>query len=150
VRIEPVGSELKITSITVPLATVLESSKARRSSTGSAPGACRGAGQPQRLVIGVGQVQRSGALRPGERDAYLLSATKNQLLEARINGVSGRAIVARIISTKSGAPIDSRANNGVRTWIGRIPEDGDYCIDVVRLAPGGSSQLPYVMVVMMR
>jgi len=48
------------------------------------------------------------------------------------------------------APIDSRAHDGVRTWIGRVPENGDYRIDVVRLATGGDPRLPYVMVVSMR
>ena len=142
VRIEPVGGELKITRITVPLA---------GSSVGSAAGVSRGGGRdPQRLVLSVGQIQRAGALARGERDAYLLSATKNQLLDVRINGVSGRDIVARIISMTNGAPIDSRARDGVRIWTGRIPEDGDYRIDVVRLAPDGASRLPYVIVVNMR
>jgi len=38
----------------------------------------------------------------------------------------------------------------VRTWIGRLPQDGDYRIDVVRLATAGDSLLPYVMVVSMQ
>jgi hypothetical protein len=78
---------------------------------------------------------------------YLLSAMKNQLLEVRINGVSGRDIVARISSVSNRQPLDSRAHDGVRTWIGRLPQDGDYRIDVVRLATAGDSLLPYVMVV---
>ena len=90
------------------------------------------------------------SLARGERDAYLLSATKNQLLEVRINGVSGRDVVARITGIKSSAPIDARARDGVRTWIGRIPEDGDYRIDVVRLANDGASELSYLMVVSLR
>ncbi|MBI1876605.1 MAG: hypothetical protein HYS05_22310 [Acidobacteria bacterium] len=142
VRIEPVGGGLRITGITLPLAV---------SAAGSAASVRRGAGRaPQRLILGVGQIQRTGALAPGERDAYLLSATKNQRLEVRINGVSGRDIVARITSIKSRAPIDSRAHDGVRIWIGRIPEDGDYRIDVVRLAAGGAPRLPYLIVVSTR
>ena len=142
VRIEPAGGGLKITRITVPLAV---------SAAGNAPGVSRGASRaPQRLLLGVGQIQRAGALDRGERDAYLLSATKNQLLEVRINGVSRRDIVARITSMKRRAPIDARARDGVRTWIGRIPEDGEYRIDVVCLAASGASRLPYLMVVTMR
>ena len=68
----------------------------------------------------------------------------------RINGVSGRDIVARIADVKSRAPIDSRAREGVRTWIGRIPDDGDYRIEVVRLAGGDAGRLAYVMVVGLR
>jgi len=100
--------------------------------------------------MGIDRIQRAGALARGERDVYLLSAMKNQLLEVRINGVSGRDIVARIINVNNRAPIDSRAHDGVRTWIGRVPENGDYRIDVVRLATGGDPRLPYVMVVSMR
>ena len=141
-RIEPVGGGLKITRMTVPLAAP---------SAGSDPDVSRGGGrEPQRLVLDVGQITRAGALSPGARDVYLLSARKNRLLEVRINGVSGRDIVARIVSTKNRAPIDSRAHDGVRTWIGRLPEDGDYRIDVVRLAPGGAPRLPYVIVFSMR
>jgi hypothetical protein len=142
VRIEPAAGGLRITRITVPLA---------GPPAGNGGGVRRGAGrEPQRLFLDVGQIRRAGALVSGERDAYLLSATKNRLLEVRINGVSGRDIVARIVNVKSRAPIDSRAQEGVRTWIGRLPEDGDYRIDVVRLAAGGAPRLPYVIVFIMR
>jgi hypothetical protein len=109
----------------------------------------RGARQPQRLFLDVGRIQRAGTLAGGERDTYVLSARKNQLLELRVTGVSGRDIVVRIASARSGAPIDERARDGVRTWIGRLPEDGDYRIEVVRLAPG-AIELPYVFVISMR
>jgi hypothetical protein len=142
VRIAPVGIGLKITRITVPLAP---------SATESGAAAKRGGRQePQRLALGIGRIQRAGALARGERHAYLLSAMKNRLLEVRINGVSGRDIVARISRVTSREPLDSRAHDGVRTWIGRVPEDGDYRIDVVRLATAGDSPLPYVMSVSMR
>src|SRR5438128_432851 len=45
--------------------------------------------------------------------------------------------------------VDARARDGVRTWIGRLPDDGDYRIDVVRLA-AGATELPYVFVISMR
>jgi hypothetical protein len=138
IRIERVGEALKITRISAPLGAP---------SAVSAPGSNRGnRNEVQRLILGVGRLQRSGALGPGERDAYVLWARKNQLLEIRINGVSGRAVVVRISSAKSGAPLDSRARDGARTWIGRIPEDGDYRIEVVRLA-AGASLLPYVIAI---
>ena len=142
VRVEPVAAGLRITRITVPLtapSTAYETETSRRVNR-----------EPQRLTIGVGRIQRAGALAPGQRDMYLLSAMKNQLLEVRINGVSGRDIVARISSVTNRQPLDSRAHDGVRTWIGRLPQDGDYRIDVVRLATAGDSLLPYVMVVSMQ
>jgi hypothetical protein len=141
-RIEPVGSGLRITRITVPLAVSSSASGAAAKRVGSH--------EPQRLAIGVGRFERAGALARGQRDGYVLSAIKNQLLEVRINGVSGRDIVARISSVNNREPLDSRAHDGVRTWIGRLPENGDYRIDVVRLATAGDSLLPYVMVVIMR
>src|SRR5437870_4018201 len=61
-----------------------------------------------------------------------------------------RAIAASIVSVNNRAPVDSHANDGVRTWIGRVPADGDYRIDVVRLASGGDPRLPYVLVVSMQ
>jgi hypothetical protein len=50
-------------------------------------------------------------------------------------------------AAESGGPLDSRARDGARTWIGRIPDDGDYRIDVVRLAAAGASLLPYVLAI---
>ena len=127
-RIEPAGAGLKITRITVPLG-----ASRVTSATAVSPKIGRDA---QRLVIGIGPV--------------VLSATKSQLLEVHINGVSGRDIVARLTNVKRRASIDSRAQNGVRTWIGRIPEDGDYRINVMRLATESGSRLPYLMVVSLR
>jgi hypothetical protein len=141
VRIEPVGGELRITRITMPAA-------APSPESGGAAG--RPARAPERLVLDVGEIRRAGALGSGERDVYLLPAKKNRLLEVRINGVNGRDIVARIVRATGAAPVDQRARDGVRTWIGRLPDDGDYRIEVVRLAPGGASRLSYVMVVSMR
>ena len=140
-RIEPVGGVLKITRMTVPLGAA---------SPGPPASAGRPAArEPQRLFLDVGRIQRAGTLARGERDTYVLSARKNQLLELRVTGVSGRDIVVRIASARSGAPVDVRARDGVRTWIGRLPDDGDYRIDVVRLA-AGATELPYVFVISMR
>ena len=140
-RIGQLGGALKITGMTVPLG---ETSPER------AAGAKRPAArEPQRLFLDVGRIRRAGALARGERDTFVLSARKNQLLELRITGVSGRDIVVRIASVKTGAPIDERARDGLRTWIGRLPEDGDYRIDVVRLA-AGATELPYIFVISMR
>ena len=146
VQIRLMSGALKITKITVPLgaaavATAPPPVTRDNRATGRAP---------QRLNLDVGQIQRAGSLAHGDRDAYLLSARKNQLLEVRINGVSGRDIVAKIAAVKSRAPIDSRARDGVRTWIGRIPDDGEYRIDVVRLAAGDARRLAYVVVIGLR
>jgi hypothetical protein len=140
-RMEQIGGAIRITGMTVPLA-----------ATPPAPAAAArrpARGEPQRLFLDVGRIQRAGALASGARDTYLLAARKNQLLELRIVGVSGRDVVVRIANARSGVPIDGRARDGVRTWIGRLPEDGEYRIEVVRLA-GGEGALPYIFVISMR
>lgn len=144
VRIEPVGGRLRITGIRVPLAAP---------STDTSASGARGGGSspvPRRISLGFGRIEHSGILRRGQTEGYLLWAKRNQVLDVRIDGVKGRDIVIRIASLKTGAAIDTKAQGGVRTWVGRIPEDGDYRIDVVRLAAGGDARLPYVLVLSLR
>jgi len=143
VRIERVNGALTITRITVPLGAV------------AVPGPDAGAGRggrahdqtPQRLYLGVGQLRRAGALAAGGRDTYVISAAKNQFLDLRLTGVAGRAIVARLTNLRTGKAVDERAQEGVRTWAGRLPDEGDYRIDVVRLDPGRDPRLSYVLTV---
>jgi hypothetical protein len=142
--IQAVGGALKITRVSPLSAAPSPAPPADRRSSGAVNR------PPRRLALQVGQVQLAGVLAPGARDAYVVSAAKNQLLEVRINGVSGRAIVARIMNMKRGAPVDARARDGVRAWSGRVPEDAEYRVDVVRLAPAGDAHLPYVIVVSIR
>jgi hypothetical protein len=144
VRIERIDDALTITRITVPLA-----AGAPDAATGSrrVPPRDRPA---ERLRLDVGQLQRAGALGAGERDTYLISASMNQVLELRITGVAGRAVVVRVRNVKTGKPLDARAETGVRTWVGRLPADGDYRIDVVRLEAAGEPRLPYLMTISKR
>ena len=144
-RMQLVGGVLKITGIREPLTQPLLPAPAAEAGASS-----RAEHEPRRLTLQVGQTQIAGALTPDARDAYIVSAAKNQLIEVRINGVHGRDIVARIVGLKTREPLDARAREGVRTWTGRVPADGDYRIDVVRLAPAGEPRLPYVIVISMR
>lgn len=141
VEIQPVGGRLLITGIHAPLAA---------SSSRSAGGQRAATRQPRRISIGFGRIEHLGTLRPGERDAYVLSARKNQMLDLRLTGVSGRDVVLEIVHAKTRAPIDAKARGGVRTWVGRVPEDADYRIDVVRLASRGAADLPYTLLVSLR
>jgi hypothetical protein len=145
VRIERIDDALTITRITLLLAAAGAPDAA--SSSRRAPPRYR---PPQRLHLDVGQLQRAGGLGPGERNTYLISATKNQLLELRITGVAGRAVVVRVTNVKTRKPLDDRAENGVRTWVGRIPADGDYRIDVVRLEAAAEPRLSYLMTISKR
>ncbi len=68
----------------------------------------------------------------------------------QIEGVRGRDIVARIVRVRDGAPVDARAAEGVRTWSGRVPEEGDYRIEVVRLAREPAAPMPFTLTVSAR
>ena len=143
VRIARVNAVLMITRIAVPLNATDVPDRA----TGAGGGRHPPERTPHRLYLGVGQLRRAGALAIGQRDTYVISAAKNQLLELRITGVADRAIVARLTSARTGKPVDERAQAGVRTWAGRLPDEGDYRIDVVRLDTGHEPRLSYMMTI---
>ena len=105
---------------------------------------------PKRIALVVGQTQLSGALGPKDRDLYVIAARKNQLLDVRINGVSGRDVVLHVVNVKSGAPVDQRAKDGVRVWTGRVPDEADYRIEVERTNPSGEPRLAYILVAALR
>ncbi len=139
--LQPSNGSLKITRITEPLtppaSTIAETHmKPER--------------LPRRVALAVGQTQLSGTLPPGGRDSYIISAVENQLIDVRINRVNARDIVAHIVDLKTQAPVDAKARDGVRVWTGRVPDQADYRIDVVRLAPAGEPQLPYVLIISLR
>lgn len=140
ITIERVGDRLGVARVSVPLAPA---------GRGHAGAPSRSDREPKRLIMGLRTVQRAGVLTEGARDSYVIWADKNQLLEVRITGVRQRDIVARILQVKTQAPVDARAREGGRTWIGRIPENGEYRIDVVRLA-GGREPLPYLLSMRLR
>lgn len=143
VRIERVNGALTITRITVPLGAA--DTPAPDARVGRRSRAHEQA--PQRLYLGVGQLRRAGTLAAGERDTYVVSGAKNQFLDLRITGVAGRAIVARLTNVRTAKAVDERAQEGVRTWAGRLPDEGDYRIDVVRLDTGRDPRLSYVLTV---
>jgi hypothetical protein len=152
VIVQPVGQALQITFIRVPLGPIADAepnvgeAPARRPRDRSAPR------QPRRIRAGTKQapVQLSGTLRQGHTDVYLVSARQNHLLDVRIHGVRERAIVARVLDARSGAPLDARARDGVRVWTGRVPATGDYRIEVVCLTTGGADVLTYSMAVVVQ
>ena len=152
--IKPVSGSVKITAITVP-------PPAKPSSTGGAPPVERTSARRarparqqdvRRILFRAGQssTRFSGALGERQTDSYVVWAKQGQLLEIRIDGVQGRDVVARVRHAANQAPVDGRAAEGARVWTGRVAADADYRIEVVRLAPGGPSTLPYMLVVSVR
>jgi hypothetical protein len=92
----------------------------------------------------------AGSLAAGEHESYMVKAKRNDLLEVRIEGIAGRAVVAHVLGAANGAPLDARARDGTRAWVGRVPAAGDYRIDVVRTIPDGDPVLIYRLTVSVR
>jgi hypothetical protein len=151
--VQPVGGALKVTSIRVVLGKPGEPPPAPPPAAG-APASKRhrspaaGARKPTHLRAGTKQApaQVSGTLLPGQTDAYVVWARENQLLDVRVHGVQGRAIVARVLDATSGKPLDARGHDGVRVWTGRVPRTGDYRVEVTRL-DAGAGVLTYTLAV---
>jgi len=91
----------------------------------------------------------AGSLAAGEHESYMVRARRNELLEIRIDGFAGRAIVAHVLDP-AGAALDTRARDGTRVWAGRVPAEGDYRIDVVRTTRDGDPALTYRLTVTLR
>jgi hypothetical protein len=92
----------------------------------------------------------TGTLASGEHERYVVHASRNELLDVRVDRVRGRSIVARVFDAATKTAIDARAQEGTRVWTGRIPATGDYLIDVVRTAPPGEAVLTYWLTVSVR
>lgn len=108
----------------------------------------------------------TGTLAAGEHERYVVRASRNELLEVRVDRVRGRNIVARVFDAATGTPVDvtkckgsdplrgvrplDPCQEGTRAWTGRVPATGDYLIDVVRTAPAGEAVLTYWLTVSLR
>jgi hypothetical protein len=162
ITVMPVEGAIKVIEIRVPVTSLtlpgsqLESTSSRDKPPKnsprppkSAPSATR---EPERIIFraGGGSGQFAGALAAGQTSSYVFRATKGQLLEVRVDRVRARDVVAKVSDAASRTPLDARAAEGTRVWTGRVPADGDYRIDIVRLLRDGSAPLPYTLVVSLR
>jgi len=92
----------------------------------------------------------TGTLAAGEHERYVVHASRNELLDVRVDRVRGRDIVARVFDAATKAPLDPRSQEGARVWTGRLPATADYLIDVVRTVPPGEAVLTYWLTVSVR
>lgn len=92
----------------------------------------------------------TGTLAAGEHERYVVRASRNELLDVRVDRVRGRDIVARVFDAATHAPVDVRGQEGARVWTGRLPATGDYLIDVLRTAPAGDAVLTYWLTINLR
>ena len=131
--IAPAGGGFKITQMTVPL-----------SPQSSSPGAA----VARQLTFKVGTpTQVSGTLNPGGTDLYEFHGQQGVFVDARLSGIPGRSVLLRIVDSKTGKPVDARADAGTRVWTGRLPGASQYRIEVVRQPESGTEQLIYTLAV---
>lgn len=137
IRIKPVGSTFRIVAIVMP-----------------PPGHKLRAARrdPTRVSFPAHQdaALYTGALAASEHESYLVRAKRNELLEMRIEGIAGRSVVGRVVDAATGVPLDARAKEGTRVWVGRVPTAGEYRIDVVRTISTGDPVLVYRLSVRLR
>jgi hypothetical protein len=92
----------------------------------------------------------TGTLAAGEHERYVVHASRNELLDVRIDRVRGHDIVARVLAAATQAAVDARGEAGARVWTGRLPATGDYLIDVLRTVPAGEAVLTYWLTINLR
>lgn len=141
IRAEDASGALKITRIRVPPAT----------GAAAAPPS-----KPQRVALRTmgAKTQFSGRLYGDGVDSYIVTLRKGNVVEARIEQFPGRSAALRIFEQKTGKSLDKpalKASDGSlpapRFWTDTIREDGEYRIDVVRLAPYCAPSFTYLLTV---
>jgi hypothetical protein len=134
ITVATVGGAFKITSLNASAAAPQSGSP--------------GAAVARQLTFKVGTpTQVSGTLVPGGTDLYEFHGEPGVFLDVRLSGVPGRSVLLRIVDSKSGAPVDARADAGTRVWTGRLSAASQYRIEVVRQPDTGSEPLIYTMAV---
>ena len=128
------GGTLRITSIRVPGA------------SGDAPPP---PSKPQQAWFRKGQSQFAGRLYGDGVDTYLVAARKGARFEARIEKFSGRKAAVRV-SDPRGKAIERPGAEAPRVWAGRLLEEGQYTVEVVRLAPYCEPPFTYLLTMTLR
>jgi hypothetical protein len=144
---EQIDGVFRITRISLAMDDQFAAVAGEASARGTA--GSRGRRAPERLTVRgrLHMAQASGTLAAGETRSYVVWGGQGQLFEARVDGVRGREILLRVVNAKTGAPIDARAAEGVRRWMGRLTAGADYRIDLLRGAPSSEQAPRYVLVV---
>ena len=110
-----------------------------------APGAGSGRTTKVGFRWGSGQTQYAGRLALSERDRYTVSARKGALLRARIERFPGRTLQLRVTLRSTQQQVRGAPSEFARTWASQLPEDGEYDVDVVRLAPYCDPPVEYLL-----
>jgi hypothetical protein len=97
------------------------------------------AGKPQKVLFrwGKGQVTYRGRLSADNVDVYLVQARAGDLLSADLERVHVERASVRVVQQTGNRVLPAAAPTGSdarRTWAGRVPESGEYRVEVVRHA----------------
>ena len=144
-----VDGQLRITSITVPRGTDVDTSRATPSV--DTPNAARKA-EPRRVAIRIGPrpTQVPGSLARDGTDSVIVFLPKGKLVSVRLERVPPGVGVIRIVHTRTGAPLTARTSSDGRFISGRPAEDGEYRIEVRRIGNADDGHIPYMLSLTLR
>jgi hypothetical protein len=110
-----------------------------------APGSAAGRTTKVGFRWGAGQTRYTGRLALSQRDRYTLSARKGALLRARIERFPGRTLQLAVTQRATKQQVRGGPGEFARSWAARLPEDGEYDVEVVRRAPYCDPPVEYLL-----
>jgi hypothetical protein len=95
------------------------------------------AGKPRPVLFkwGKGLATYRGRLSADNVDVYLVQARAGDLLNAQLQSISVAAATVRVVQTTGNRELAAAGPAGSearRLWAGRVPENGEYRVEVVR------------------
>jgi hypothetical protein len=102
---------------------------------------------PRRVTMRRGDAQYAGRLYGDGVDAYIVSARRGDVLQARIEQFAGRNATVRVVDQKTGKSLDRPGAAAPRFTSVAIQEPGEYRVEVVRLAPYCLPSFTYLLTV---
>lgn len=96
------------------------------------------AGKPRQVLFrwGKGVATYRGRLSADNVDVYLVQARAGDVLNAQVERVSAEDASVRVVQQAGNRALSSTApvrSDARRLWAGRVPENGEYRVEVVRL-----------------
>jgi hypothetical protein len=113
-------------------------------------GPVEGRREQVRLRGGAGQLQFGGRLSGNGTDTYTIAALQGDLLQARIERFPGRSLLMRVIELKTGNVVAGASTEYARTWAGRVPNTGDYRLEIVRRGAFCDPSVTYLLTLALR
>jgi hypothetical protein len=112
-----------------------------------APGGSGGRTVNAGLRWGSGKAQYAGRLALSDRDRYVISARKGDLLQARLERFPGRTLQLRVTHQQTKQAVTGATTEYARSWAARLPDNGDYDVEIVRRAPYCDPPIEYLLTI---